>query len=147
MELSVAGGKKIVAPLYVQPGLADKTVVASQGMGRKNTGRVGCEAGFDSYPLLSIRILEFSVSELKPTGSYKILANTQEHWSMEGRAIIREANAEKYYKNQILPLKWVRNLTRLLFGVKTKIPILLSNPLRHQGVIHLTSTRSYLREI
>ena len=101
VELSVAGGKKIAAPLYVQPGLADKTVVASLGMGRKNTGRVGCEAGFDSYPLLSkqdTRVLP--VLEIKPTGSYKILANTQEHWSMEGRAIIREANAEKYSKNQ-----------------------------------------------
>ena len=27
------------------------------------------------------------------------LANTQEHWSMEGRAIIREANADYYTKH------------------------------------------------
>ena len=38
--------------------------------------------------------------KITPTGEFQILANVQEHWSMEGRAIVREANAEKYIKKE-----------------------------------------------
>ncbi|MEC8779378.1 MAG: 4Fe-4S dicluster domain-containing protein, partial [Verrucomicrobiota bacterium] len=93
--------KFIEGPLYVQPGLADQTIVASFWMGRKNTGRVGHSTGFDAFPLISEagnRII--SGVSLQPTGEFQILANTQEHWSMEGRAIIREANLSEYVDDE-----------------------------------------------
>ena len=34
-----------------------------------------------------------------PTGEFQVLANVQEHWSMEGRAIVREANVSEYVEN------------------------------------------------
>jgi molybdopterin-containing oxidoreductase family iron-sulfur binding subunit len=101
VKLSVSDDQFIEGPLYVQPGLADRTIVASLGMGRTSTGRVGQGTGYDAYPLLGRegnRIIEGITCE--PTGEYQILANVQEHWSMEGRAIVREANAEQYAKDE-----------------------------------------------
>ena len=91
------GDRSILAPLYVQPGLADFTLVASVGLGRTHTGRVGQGSGYDATPLLSKPgSLVLTGASIEPTGQFKILANVQEHWSMEGRAIVREANADEY---------------------------------------------------
>jgi len=90
------GGKSITAPLYVQPGLADFSIIATIGYGRSHVGRVGRGTGYDVTPLLSGESLVLTGASLQPTGDFKILANVQEHWSMEGRAIVREANAEEY---------------------------------------------------
>ena len=91
------GDRKIEAPLYVQPGLADYTVVATLGFGRTHVGRVGQGTGYDSTPLLDgSGSLTLKGASLEPTGRFQILANVQEHWSMEGRAIVREANADEY---------------------------------------------------
>ena len=90
------GDKSITAPLYVQPGLADFTLIASLGHGRTNVGRVGQGTGYDVTPLLSGDSLVISGVSIEPTGDFEILANVQEHWSMEGRAIVREANVDEY---------------------------------------------------
>lgn len=93
-------GRKIEGYLHVQPGLANYTVVTPLGFGRKKTGRIGEDAGFDAYPLMNSENrlfttgIKIEVSEKR----YK-LANTQEHWSMEGRAIIRESNTDEYAKH------------------------------------------------
>ncbi len=93
-------GVKVKGPVHVLPGLASYTVILPLGYGRRETGRVGKGAGFDFYPLKqngvsfksggTIRILE-------DEPSYQ-LANTQEHWSLEGRAVIREGTTEEYIK-------------------------------------------------
>ncbi|MGJ3243989.1 MAG: TAT-variant-translocated molybdopterin oxidoreductase [Opitutales bacterium] len=93
-------GATVEAPLHVVPGLSNYTVVLPVGFGRKVVGRVGQGTGFNFYPLRS------SVGEAFASGAtievteatYK-LANTQEHWSMEGRAILREATNEDYAKH------------------------------------------------
>ena len=96
-----SGTSSFEGPLYVQPGLADFTLVASLGMGRSEVGSVGNGTGYNAYPLLdkeNNRVI--SNVKITPTGEFQILANVQEHWSMEGRAIVREANAEKYIKKE-----------------------------------------------
>ncbi|MBT5716746.1 MAG: TAT-variant-translocated molybdopterin oxidoreductase, partial [Opitutae bacterium] len=101
VKLALSENKFIEGPLYVQPGLADFTIIASLGLGRRNIGNVGKGTGYNSYPLLnkeSNRII--SKVSLEPTGEFKILANVQEHWSMEGRAIVREGNAEEYITDE-----------------------------------------------
>ena len=101
VTLTTSDDRSIIGPLYVQPGLADYSIIASVGLGRQNVGNVGKGTGFNSYPLLnkdSNRII--SKVSLEPTGDFKILANVQEHWSMEGRAIVREGNAEEYISDQ-----------------------------------------------
>ncbi len=109
MARLTVNGRTIEGPLHVQPGLADYTVVLSLGFGRRRTGRVGTRLygprrgegiGFDAYPLvLSTATSLRTGATLELTGERFELANVQEHWSMEGRAIIREANVAEYQAN------------------------------------------------
>ena len=93
-ELTV-GGKKIKGPVHIQPGLANYTVMVPIGYGRTNSGRVGQGAGFSAYPLRTTEAMHVATgATLTDTGTRTLLANTQEHWSMEGRDIVREANYE-----------------------------------------------------
>ena len=95
-ELSV-GGRKVVGPVHIQPGLANYTVVVSLGYGRSVVGHVGQGAGFNAYPLRTTDTPHVATGgKLTPTNGRALLANVQEHWSMEGRAIVREANLEEY---------------------------------------------------
>ncbi len=101
VTLDVGDHHQITAPLYVQPGLADYTVVSTIGQGRSRVGRVGSGTGFNACSLLhsdSNRISNGAT--IKPTGDFHILANVQEHWSMEGRAIVRETNAKYYAEHE-----------------------------------------------
>ncbi len=102
-------GRMVEGPLHIFPGLADHTVVVSLGFGRTATGRIGTQhhypyegkpVGFDVYPLRTreARTVVTGARIEKLDRRYQ-LANTQEHWSMEGRAIIREANNTEYAKN------------------------------------------------
>ncbi len=93
-ELTI-GSRKIRGPLHIQPGLANYTVIVPLGYGRTTTGHVGTGAGFSAYPLRTAGAMHVATgAKLTPTGTRALLANTQEHWSMEGRDIIREANYE-----------------------------------------------------
>ncbi|MCI0437234.1 MAG: 4Fe-4S dicluster domain-containing protein, partial [Gemmatimonadetes bacterium] len=56
---------------------------------------VAQNAGYDAYPLRTSNALHFVTgATLTDTGTRQLLANVQEHWSMEGRDIVREANYE-----------------------------------------------------
>lgn len=106
VKLSINEKQIIEGPLYVQPGLADYTIISSVGLGRKSVGNVGRGTGFNSYPLIgsdSNRIV--SKVSLTPTGSFQILANVQEHWSMEGRAIVREGNVQEFLSDEAFASK------------------------------------------
>ena len=97
-KLSLAG-KEIEAPIHVLPGLANYTLVLPLGMGRTVVGRVGKGVGFNAYPLRSSSGLGYCLgASLQLTQKVYPLANTQEHWSMEGRAIVRESTASYYNK-------------------------------------------------
>ena len=93
-------GIEIEAPLHVVPGMADYTIALPLGMGRKVVGRVGQGVGFDVYPLRTTDSLGMaSGAKIELTENTFYLANTQEHWSMEGRALIRENTAAGYAKS------------------------------------------------
>jgi MoCo/4Fe-4S cofactor protein with predicted Tat translocation signal len=94
------GGQSITGPVHIQPGLANYTVVVSLGFGRKVTGRVGKDAGISAYPLRTVAAPDYTTGgTLTLAEGRKLLANTQEHWSMEGRDIVREANYDEFAKN------------------------------------------------
>ncbi len=98
-ELTV-NGRKIKGPLHIQPGLANYTIVVPLGYGRTVTGHVGKGAGFDAYPARTSTAMHIATgATLSDTGARLLLANVQEHWSMEGRDIVREANVEEYKEN------------------------------------------------
>lgn len=99
-------GVEVKGPLHVMPGLADWSIVMPLGYGRTQVGRVGKGAGYNAYPLSSARsFVRTGASITLIEGEYK-LANTQEHWSMEGRAIVREANRDDYLKDP----QWVEKI-------------------------------------
>lgn len=93
-------GRTIKAPIHVVPGMANYSVVLPLGLGRTEVGRVGTGVGFDAYKLRTSDGMGFALgAALKLTRETYRLANTQEHWSMEGRAIVREATADYYKKH------------------------------------------------
>ncbi len=90
-------GVTIEGPIHVQPGLAEHTVVVSMGSGREKSGRVGDNVGFSVFPITHSNSRGIARgARIELAGTTHLLASTQEHWSMEGRAIVREANAEAF---------------------------------------------------
>ncbi len=98
-ELTV-GGRTIKGPVHIQPGLSNYTIVVPLGYGRTKSGHVGTNAGFSGYAIRTSTAPSFVTgAKLVDTGARMLLANAQEHWSMEGRDIIREANTSEYIEN------------------------------------------------
>ncbi|MGA3007562.1 MAG: TAT-variant-translocated molybdopterin oxidoreductase [Opitutaceae bacterium] len=92
------GGRKVRGPLHIQPGLANYTIVLPLGYGRSVTGRIGRDAGFNAYAVRTGDAPYFVTgATMVLTGERTFLANTQPHWSMEGRDLIREANLDEYH--------------------------------------------------
>jgi molybdopterin-containing oxidoreductase family iron-sulfur binding subunit len=86
--------------VHIQPGLSNYTVVLPLGYGRKASGHIGTNTGFSAYALRTSDAPAFAAgATLRDTGERMLLANMQEHWSMEGRDIIREANRDEFEKN------------------------------------------------
>jgi MoCo/4Fe-4S cofactor protein with predicted Tat translocation signal len=93
-------GRTLRGPVHIQPGLANYTVILPLGYGRKVSGHIGTGAGFSAYAIRTTDAQGFATgAKLTNTGERMKLANTQEHWSMEGRDIVREANHEEFAKN------------------------------------------------
>jgi molybdopterin-containing oxidoreductase family iron-sulfur binding subunit len=96
-EITV-NGRTLRGPLHIQPGLANYTVVLPLGYGRSAVGHVGASSGFNAYLLRTGAAPHFIAGAKLTvvTGERAQLANTQEHWSMEGRDIVREANLDEF---------------------------------------------------
>jgi MoCo/4Fe-4S cofactor protein with predicted Tat translocation signal len=93
-------GRSVRGPVWVQPGMADYTVGLALGYGRAKSGRVGNKTGFNAYPLRTAAAPNIaSGAVLKSTGATYPISCTQDHWSLEGRPIVREANLEQYRKH------------------------------------------------
>ncbi len=96
-------GREIEGPVWPQPGQADNTIGLALGYGRTRTGRVGHNSGFNAYALRTTKNLHFAVgAQLSNTGKKHALSITQDHGTMEGRPIIREATLAEYndYKGE-----------------------------------------------
>jgi len=90
-------GRQVEGPAWIQPGMADYTVGLALGYGRAKAGRVGAGTGYNAYAVRSSKSpWRLGEAKLADTGRQHELATTQNHWSMEGRPIIREANLAQY---------------------------------------------------
>jgi MoCo/4Fe-4S cofactor protein with predicted Tat translocation signal len=94
VEISLSG-KTVSGPIWTQPGMADYSLGLALGYGREKAGRVGTGVGFNAYRIFSGKYIETGAT-VKKTGETYVLACTQHHWSMEGRAIVREANVVQF---------------------------------------------------
>lgn len=118
------GGNKLELPVLIVPGYADDSIAISLGYGRTQVGQIGkggeytypdvigerltsfagsnsatfTGGGFNAYKLRTSDGLDFVTGSVtKANGTYP-LAVTQDHWSMEGRAIVREGTLEHFKK-------------------------------------------------
>lgn len=99
-EITLPGGQKVKGPLHIQPGLADWTIILPLGYGRTVSGRVGKGTGHNFYTARTSDAPHFVTDaklSLVPGERYD-LGTTQEHWSMEGRDLVREANLDEFQK-------------------------------------------------
>jgi MoCo/4Fe-4S cofactor protein with predicted Tat translocation signal len=90
-------GRAVKAPAFVLPGHPDDAVTIHLGHGRTRAGRVGTGSGFSAYVLRTSEAPWFdSGLEVTRTGETATLACTQNHWSMEGRNLMRAVTLEEY---------------------------------------------------
>lgn len=93
-------GRTVEAPVWVMPGHADETVTLPLGYGRTRAGRVGTGVGFDGYALRTSAAMWHDTGlTLRKTGARMALASTQQHHSMDGRDLVREATLSDYHRN------------------------------------------------
>ena len=93
-------GMEVEGPLWTQPGQADNVIGLALGYGRRKTGRVGLNSGYNAYSVRTTKALHFTTgATLKNSGEKHHLATTQDHWSMEGRPIIREGTHAEFQKH------------------------------------------------
>jgi len=91
------GDHTIKGAIWTVPGMADHSLGLALGYGRTRVGRVGIRTGFNAYPLLTAKHGYIAPgATVRKTGETYPLTCTQLHWSMEGRAIVREANLAQF---------------------------------------------------
>ena len=96
--------RELVIAAYVSPGHADNSITIPLGYGRKKTGPLAEDAGFNGYLLRTAVNPHFVVADGKNIEAVRVtkvgkkypLASTQEHWSIEGRGLVREATLDGY---------------------------------------------------
>ena len=96
VEVSL-GERSLRGSVWILPGHVDDSATLHLGYGRRRTGRVGSGAGFDAS-LVRTRegFLFASGATITLTGERSLLATTQDHFSMEGRELVRIADAAEY---------------------------------------------------
>ena len=95
VRVTVNGASITIAAWAVQ-GIADDTVVLPLGYGRTVCGHVGTGVGFNVYPVAAGRNRRVArgaeVVRTTVGAPWYNISTTQSHGSMEGRAIVREAD-------------------------------------------------------
>ena len=98
IEIELAG-QKITAPIWVQPGQADNSLGLALGYGRSKGGRIanfdGKKVGFNAFALGGSAAIAVGAKVSGKSALFSFSC-TQDHWSMEGRPIIREANLGQF---------------------------------------------------
>src|SRR5699024_6241516 len=99
LKLNVDGRELEIAG-WIQPGHADDSITVTVGYGREGIGDVANGAGVDTYALRSTDAMFFAPGiEVENTGETYEIACTQDHHSMEGRSLMRQASLEEYREN------------------------------------------------
>jgi MoCo/4Fe-4S cofactor protein with predicted Tat translocation signal len=93
-------GRSVEGPAWVQPGQAENVVGLALGYGHKVTGRVGRNSGYNAYQVRTTKTADCGLgAKLVATGKKHQISTTQDHWSMEGRPIIREGTLQEFQKH------------------------------------------------
>jgi molybdopterin-containing oxidoreductase family iron-sulfur binding subunit len=91
------GGQTVRIPVWIAPGQAADTLTLHLGYGRTRAGRTGTGIGFAVNALRTTTTPDtVGGVQLTKTGDSYELACTQDHWSLEGRNLIRVATQAQY---------------------------------------------------
>jgi molybdopterin-containing oxidoreductase family iron-sulfur binding subunit len=91
------GDRALLIPVWLAPGQAPDTLTLHLGYGRSRAGRAGTGSGFDVNALRTMAAPDILAGvELTKTGDTYDLACTQDHWSLEGRNLVRVASRTQF---------------------------------------------------
>jgi len=131
IEISVEG-RKLIIPVFIQPGMSDDTISIELGYGRTKSGVVASDVGFNACmligknPLISKWMYD-NVNIKKVDGNYS-LVSTQEHYPIDNqrfkdiqlkREIIFEGTVEKYLEDPEFLKKEKKQVT--LFSITPEV--------------------------
>ena len=96
-----ANGRTVEGGIWIQPGMADFTLGLALGYGRK-WGRIASfedkSVGFDAYPLRTGTAGFITGASAKSANRTHPFICTQDHWTLHGRPVVREANVDQFLK-------------------------------------------------
>ncbi|MCS6881606.1 MAG: TAT-variant-translocated molybdopterin oxidoreductase [Oscillochloridaceae bacterium] len=99
VSIRYAGGA-LELPLWLTPGHAENSMTVFLGYGRRNAGRVGNGVGVDVYPVRTSAAPWFGTGvEVRNANRKYLLVSTQDHWTLEGRDIVRVGVFEEFKQN------------------------------------------------
>jgi molybdopterin-containing oxidoreductase family iron-sulfur binding subunit len=111
-------GRLLRVPAWISPGHAPDALTISIGYGRSRAGRVGNGTGFNACVLRGSSSLWYGAAEARVTGDDYELVGTQDHWTLEGRNVVRSAHLEEFkakptFAHEMEHLKLDRGITLL----------------------------------
>ncbi|WP_293298509.1 TAT-variant-translocated molybdopterin oxidoreductase [Pedobacter sp. UBA4863] len=102
VNIKSESGYSVDLPVLFQPGQAMGTASVALGYGRTKTGKAGNNVGKNAFPFVTYAngTLKYATTAtLTGTGRWEELAQTQTHYSFEGRNIVREASFKDFLKD------------------------------------------------
>ncbi|GBE30475.1 MAG TPA: 4Fe-4S dicluster domain-containing protein [Bacteroidetes bacterium] len=92
------GDRSIEIPVWILPGHAYNTITLPLGYGLSGLGRIANGVGYRVNDIRTLDHMDYASGvSLQKTGEKHELATTQNHGSMEGRPLIREATIDEYH--------------------------------------------------
>ena len=88
-------GRSVEVPAWILPGHADDSLTVLCGYGSE-VGKVSTGVGTNVYPLRGTDSMYMSPATVSATATTYMLACTQDHHSMEGRPLFRQATVAEY---------------------------------------------------
>ena len=100
--------RRVIGPVFIQPGQPDNVITIHLGYGRTISGRVGTRAGFNAYAIRTSDAPWFGADlRIARIGGTYSLAATQSHYLIDAsevgeRDIVRSGTLEEYAKHPSL---------------------------------------------
>jgi MoCo/4Fe-4S cofactor protein with predicted Tat translocation signal len=92
-------GRKLEAPVWILPGQAENTITLQLGYGRKEAGLNGADKGYNGFLLrTSSALWQDSGLTIRKLARRMKFATTQNHFSIEGRALVRAGTLREFVR-------------------------------------------------
>ncbi|MBV9404602.1 MAG: 4Fe-4S dicluster domain-containing protein, partial [Acidobacteriaceae bacterium] len=98
-------GKSIEGPAWILPGHAEDSVTITFGYGRKGSGRVGNDIGYNAYAIQNAAARYVAAGSVEKTGRTYRIADIQETQTMAGRDPVRAAELSEFREHPDFPTR------------------------------------------